>query len=109
MKFKRSFAAGVIGLAMFGGATACGSTDPHAGQVQEVEYGYYNASHVFVYYPAPRTVYVTKQYYTSHGSLFANPAHHTTTTRTTTTVHTHPITGKKTTTTKRTTTTTRHR
>ena len=101
MKISPNVAKIMLAAAVLGSATACTTGASHSGQVQEVEYGYYNSSHVFVYYSTPRTIYVTRQYYTSHSTLFANPSHHTYTVHTTTKTRTqtHPVTGKKTTTT----------
>jgi hypothetical protein len=73
--------AGTLAVGALSGITACSGQDNS--QVGEVEYGYYDAVHVYHYYPSPRVVYVTPGYYRTHSNLFANPQHHTYTVKTT--------------------------
>jgi hypothetical protein len=96
--------------ALLGGTVACQpSSSSSGGYVDEVQYGYYDADHHYHYYSHPKTVRVTKKYYTTHvyqytphGTQKRVTIHKTTTT---TTTH-HSYTGRKTTT-RRTTTHTR--
>jgi hypothetical protein len=109
LKINRKLAGLILAAAVLTGTAACGTGD---GYHTEVEYGYYNSQHVFIYYATPHTVRVTNSYYHAHSSLFANPAHHTvSTTHTTTTTKTTKggtslTKGTKSTTTTRTRTTT---
>lgn len=93
---KRIVVPAALAFTVLGTATACSSTP---GDADVLQYGEYNAAHVYVPYPVPHVVHVSYKVYHSDSRMYSTPAYErtyvkdpkhtvirTTTTRTKTTV-----------------------
>jgi hypothetical protein len=92
MNSLKIIAGGLTLMAVMGSAAAC-SSQP-TGPVDVLQYGYYTPSHVYVTYPQPVVVHVTRSVYNSDHRMYSTPTYertyiktHKVTRTTTTTIH----------------------